>query len=92
LKEAIIDGALLRVRPMLMTALVATFGLLPAALSHGIGSDSQRPMAIVIVGGLITDLIFSFFLLPVLYHWFALRERSPQDEPERMGQPAFTMR
>jgi heavy metal efflux system protein len=75
LREAIVEGAVLRVRPILMTALVATFGLLPAALSHGIGSDSQRPMAIVIVGGLLTDLIFSFYLLPVLYHWFAQREK-----------------
>jgi heavy metal efflux system protein len=77
LREAIVEGCLVRVRPILMTALVATFGLLPAALSHGIGSDSQRPMAIVIVGGLITDLIFSFFLLPALYHWFAKREKVP---------------
>ncbi len=74
-------GALLRIRPILMTALVATFGLLPAALSHAIGSDSQRPMAIVIVGGLITDLIFSFFLLPVLYHWHAGRQK-PKVQPE----------
>jgi heavy metal efflux system protein len=73
LRDAIIQGAELRVRPILMTALVATFGLLPAALSHGIGSDSQRPMAIVIVGGLLTVLVFSFFLLPVLYEWHALR-------------------
>jgi cobalt-zinc-cadmium resistance protein CzcA len=74
LRHAIVEGAIIRVRPILMTALVATFGLLPAAMSHGIGSDSQRPMAIVIVGGLITDLAFSFFLLPVLYHWFAQRQ------------------
>jgi cobalt-zinc-cadmium resistance protein CzcA len=54
-----------------MTALVATFGLLPAAFSHAIGSDSQRPLAIVIVGGLIADLIMGFYLLPTLYLWFA---------------------
>src|SRR3984893_17052456 len=58
-------------RPIMMTALVATFGLLPAALSHAIGSDSQRPMAIVIVGGLMTDLVMAFFLLPTLYLMFA---------------------
>jgi heavy metal efflux system protein len=51
--------------------LVATLGLLPAAMSHGIGSDSQRPFAIVIVGGLIADLVMSIFLLPTLYVWFA---------------------
>ena len=51
--------------------LVATLGLLPAALSHGIGSDSQRPFAIVIVGGLTSDLVMSIFLLPTLYVWMA---------------------
>ncbi len=69
--DAIVEGSQLRLRPIIMTALVATFGLLPAALSHAIGSDSQRPMAIVIVGGLITDLLIAFFLIPTLYKWFA---------------------
>jgi cobalt-zinc-cadmium resistance protein CzcA len=50
---------------------VATLGLLPAALSHGIGSDSQRPFAIVIVGGLLANLVMSIFLLPTLYVWMA---------------------
>jgi cobalt-zinc-cadmium resistance protein CzcA len=54
-----------------MTMLVATVGLLPASMSHAIGSDSQRPFAIVIVGGLITDLIMSIFLLPTFYVWWA---------------------
>jgi cobalt-zinc-cadmium resistance protein CzcA len=71
IRDAVIEGSCLRLRPIMMTALVATFGLLPAALSHAIGSDSQRPMAIVIVGGLITDLGMAFFLLPTLYLWFA---------------------
>jgi cobalt-zinc-cadmium resistance protein CzcA len=65
--KAAIDGAVRSLRPTLMTMLVATLGLLPAALSHGIGSDSQRPFAIVIVGGLIADLLLSVILLPVLY-------------------------
>ena len=65
--DASIQGALLRLRPILMTMLVATLGLLPAALSHDIGSDSQRPFAIVIVGGLVTDLLLSVILLPTLY-------------------------
>jgi cobalt-zinc-cadmium resistance protein CzcA len=69
--EAAIQGALLRLRPILMTMLVATLGLLPAALSHDIGSDSQRPFAIVIVGGLMTDLLLSVILLPTLYVWIA---------------------
>jgi cobalt-zinc-cadmium resistance protein CzcA len=54
-----------------MTMLVATLGLLPAAVSHAIGSDSQRPFAIVIVGGLISALVMSVFLLPTLYVWIA---------------------
>ena len=55
----------------MMTMLVATLGLLPAAMSHAIGSDSQRPFAIVIVGGLIADLLMSIFLLPTFYVWWA---------------------
>ena len=69
--EAAIEGAVLRLRPIMMTMLVATLGLLPAALSHAIGSDSQRPFAIVIVGGLIADLLMSIFLLPTFYVWWA---------------------
>ncbi len=70
-EDAAVEGAVLRLRPIMMTMLVATLGLLPAAMSHGIGSDSQRPFAIVIVGGLISDLAMSIFLLPTLYVWFA---------------------
>jgi cobalt-zinc-cadmium resistance protein CzcA len=66
-EAAAIEGAVLRLRPIMMTMLVASLGLLPAALSHGIGSDSQRPFAIVIVGGLVTALLLSVFLLPTLY-------------------------
>ncbi len=66
-EAAAIEGAVLRLRPMMMTMLVASLGLLPAALSHGIGSDSQRPFAIVIVGGLVAALLLSVFLLPTLY-------------------------
>ncbi len=69
--EAALEGATRRLRPIMMTMLVATLGLLPAAMSHGIGSDSQRPFAIVIVGGLIADLLISIFLLPTFYVWWA---------------------
>jgi cobalt-zinc-cadmium resistance protein CzcA len=69
--EAAIEGATRRLRPITMTMLVATLGLLPAALSHAIGSDSQRPFAIVVVGGLIADLAMSIFLLPTFYAWWA---------------------
>ncbi len=70
-EDAAVEGAVLRLRPIMMTMLVATLGLLPAALSHAIGSDSQRPFAIVIVGGLIAALVMSVFLLPTLYVWVA---------------------
>jgi cobalt-zinc-cadmium resistance protein CzcA len=72
--DSAVEGAVLRLRPIMMTMLVATLGLLPAALSHNIGSDSQRPFAIVIVGGLISDLILSIFLLPTFYVWIARDE------------------
>ena len=82
IEESAIQGAVLRLRPIIMTMLVATLGLLPAALSHGIGSDSQRPFAIVIVGGLVSDLVMSIFLLPTLYVWFASDgDKLPAPEP-----------
>jgi cobalt-zinc-cadmium resistance protein CzcA len=71
IEDSAIQGAVLRLRPIMMTSLVATLGLLPAALSRGIGSDSQRPFAIVIVGGLIAALVLSIFLLPTVYVWVA---------------------
>jgi cobalt-zinc-cadmium resistance protein CzcA len=71
IEESAVEGAVLRLRPIMMTMLVATLGLLPAATSHGIGSDSQRPFAIVIVGGLIAALAINVFLLPTLYVWLA---------------------
>jgi heavy metal efflux system protein len=71
IEDAAVEGAVLRLRPIMMTMLVATLGLLPAAVSHAIGSDSQRPFAIVIVGGLIAALVMSIFLLPTLYVWIA---------------------
>ena len=81
IESAAIEGAVLRLRPIMMTMLVATLGLLPAALSRGIGSDSQRPFAIVIVGGLIGALLLSIFLLPTLYVWVA-RDGDKLPEPD----------
>jgi heavy metal efflux system protein len=69
--QATIDGAVLRLRPIMMTMLVATLGLLPAAISTGIGSDSQKPFAIVIVGGLSATLLLSVYVLPTIYLWIA---------------------
>jgi heavy metal efflux system protein len=83
IEEAAIEGAVLRLRPIMMTMLVATLGLLPAALSHGIGSDSQRPFAIVIVGGLVAALLLSIFLLPALYVWTSSEEdRLPKPQSD----------
>jgi cobalt-zinc-cadmium resistance protein CzcA len=79
--DAAIDGAVLRLRPIMMTMLVAMLGLVPAALSHGIGSDSQRPFAIVIVGGLMGALIINIFLLPTLYVAIA-RDNDVLPEPD----------
>jgi cobalt-zinc-cadmium resistance protein CzcA len=67
LTEAIREGAILRLRPIMMTALVAALGLLPAALATGVGTDTQRPFALVIVSGLFTRLLISVFLMPALY-------------------------
>jgi heavy metal efflux system protein len=67
LAEAIREGAILRLRPIMMTALVAALGLLPAALATGVGTDTQRPFALVIVSGLFTRLLISVFLMPALY-------------------------
>jgi heavy metal efflux system protein len=81
IEEAAVEGAVLRLRPIIVTSMVATLGLLPAAMSHAIGSDSQRPFAIVIVGGLISGLLLSIFLLPTLYAWVA-REGDVLPTPE----------
>jgi heavy metal efflux system protein len=83
IEDSAVEGAVLRLRPIMMTMLVATLGLLPAATSHAIGSDSQRPFAIVIVGGLVSALILSVFLLPTLYVWVAKEgDRLPVPEGE----------
>ncbi|MCZ2147664.1 MAG: CusA/CzcA family heavy metal efflux RND transporter [Bryobacterales bacterium] len=79
--DAAVAGAVRRLRPIMMTMLVATLGLLPAATSHGIGSDSQRPFAIVIVGGLIVTLMMSVLLLPTIYVAVA------KEDDENLGAP-----
>jgi cobalt-zinc-cadmium resistance protein CzcA len=71
LRESVMQGAVARLRPILMTALMAGIGLLPAALSHGIGSETQRPFAVVIVGGIVSGTLFTLLLLPMLYPLFA---------------------
>jgi len=77
LAKAVADGAALRLRPILMTALMAGLGLLPAALSHGIGSETQRPFAIVIVGGIVSATLFTLLLLPLLFPYFTSEGETP---------------
>ena len=74
MQQAIIEGAGKRVRPVMMTALTALCGLLPAALSTQIGSQTQRPLAIVVVGGMTTMLLLTRYLMPVLYSFYGHRE------------------
>lgn len=76
LKEAILAGAQQRLRPILMTAIVAIFGLLPASLATGLGSDVQRPLATVIVWGLFSAMMLTLFVLPVLYYLVPPRVRA----------------
>jgi cobalt-zinc-cadmium resistance protein CzcA len=75
--EAVIKGSLVRLRTVLMTAMLAMFGLLPMALSHEIGSETQKPLAVVVIGGLITATLLTLIVLPTLYVLF-----------ERRGEPA----
>lgn len=73
LEQAILDGVKSRVRPVVMTAMMAAIGLLPAALSTGIGSESQRPLAIVVIGGFITATILTLLIFPNIYYWANLK-------------------
>ena len=73
--EAVLEGAVSRLRPIIMTALMAGLGLLPAALSHGIGSETQRPFAVVIVGGIVSSTLFTLLLLPMLFPVFGDEQR-----------------
>jgi cobalt-zinc-cadmium resistance protein CzcA len=83
LHQAIIEGAGKRVRPVMMTALTALLGLLPAALSTRIGAQTQRPLAIVVVGGMVTTLFLTRYLMPVLYSFYGHRE--PKADASRMA-------
>jgi heavy metal efflux system protein len=77
LDEAVFSGSLLRLRPVLMTALVALLGLTPLAFAQGIGSEVQRPLAIVVIGGLISSTLLTLIVLPVLYKWIEQRHTAP---------------
>lgn len=86
MRDAVIEGALTRLRPVLMTALVASLGFVPMALAHGSGAEVQRPLATVVIGGIITATFLTLVLLPTLYCWFE-RDNStqPATEPPTPG-------
>ena len=80
-ESAVVQGGLVRLRTVLMTALLAMLGLLPMALSHGIGSETQKPLAIVIIGGLISATLLTLIVLPTLYVVFEDRARRRETKP-----------
>lgn len=82
LDDSIIKGAIIRLRPVLMTALVASLGFIPMALSHGTGAEVQRPLATVVVGGLITSTLLTLIVLPTLYRWWEGREEQKTEQKE----------
>jgi cobalt-zinc-cadmium resistance protein CzcA len=81
IREAVLQGTQLRLRPVLMTASVAILGLVPMLMSSGVGAETQRPLATVVVGGLLSSTLLTLFLLPVLYEWLETRaERRARSE------------
>ncbi len=74
-QDAIIDACLLRLRPVLMTALTGLLALVPLALSHGVGSEVQRPLAIVVIGGLVTSTFLTLLVLPSIFPWFEPKQK-----------------
>jgi cobalt-zinc-cadmium resistance protein CzcA len=79
IREAVVSGCLTRLRPVLMTATVASIGFLPMALSHGAGAEVQKPLATVVIGGIITSTLLTLFVLPTLYAWFERDTKSPKE-------------
>jgi cobalt-zinc-cadmium resistance protein CzcA len=77
LRDAVRTGSLVRLRPILMTALVASFGFVPMAIAQGAGAEVQRPLAVVVIGGLLTSTFLKLVLLPVLYEWVEGRRQPP---------------
>jgi cobalt-zinc-cadmium resistance protein CzcA len=81
IEEATLQGSLTRLRTVLMTAMLAMLGLLPMALSHAIGAETQRPLALVVIGGLVSATLLTLLVLPTLYAWLAQHERSVDERP-----------
>ena len=80
LRESILEGAGTRLKPVLMTALVAAFGFIPMALSHGAGAEIQRPLATVVIGGIVTSTLLTLIVLPTLYEWIERRALAAEDD------------
>ncbi|WP_043458956.1 efflux RND transporter permease subunit, partial [Azohydromonas australica] len=81
LTEAVLQGSLTRLRTVLMTAMLAMLGLFPMALSHAIGAETQRPLAVVVIGGLVSATVLTLLVLPTLYAWMARREEAKGIKP-----------
>jgi cobalt-zinc-cadmium resistance protein CzcA len=77
-QQAVLSGCVMRLRPVLMTALVALLGLVPLAFAQGIGSEVQRPLAVVVIGGLVSSTFLTLIVLPVLYQWMEERAAVPR--------------
>ena len=84
LRQAVEEGCLLRLRPVLMTAAVASIGFIPMALGHGAGAEVQKPLATVVIGGLITSTILTLFVLPTLYNWLEKEKPSVQFHADQL--------
>jgi heavy metal efflux system protein len=78
MREAVMEGASTRLRPVLMTALVASLGFIPTAVSTSSGAEVQRPLATVVIGGLVTSTLLTLLVLPVVYPWFSRKEMPPR--------------
>jgi heavy metal efflux system protein len=81
IQTAVLDGASLRLRPVLMTALVASLGFVPMAISQATGAEVQRPLATVVIGGLVTSTLLTLYVLPLLYPWFTRHGSSVAEQP-----------
>jgi cobalt-zinc-cadmium resistance protein CzcA len=82
LRTAVWDGSLLRLRPKLMTALVASLGFVPMAISSGAGAEVQRPLATVVIGGIVSSTFLTLVLLPTLYEWLERKQQTKTDNTE----------